>query len=73
MEMEQNNQNQVLIQDKLLQEAMENNKPVTVFLTRGNRITGYVKAFDRFCILLEVNGEEELLFKHAISTIVPQK
>ena len=71
--MEQNNQNQVLIQDKLLQEAMENNKPVTVFLTRGNRITGYVKAFDRFCILLEVNGEEELLFKHAISTIVPQK
>lgn len=71
--MEQNNQNQVLIQDKLLQEAMETNKPVTVFLTRGNRITGYVKAFDRFSILLEVNGEEELLFKHAISTIVPQK
>ncbi len=71
--MEQNNQQEILIQDKLLQEAMENNKPVTVFLTRGNRITGYVKAFDRFCILLEVNGEEELLFKHAISTIVPQK
>lgn len=71
--MEQNNQQEILIQDKLLQEAMENNKPVTVFLTRGNRITGYVKAFDRFCILLEINGEEELLFKHAISTIVPQK
>ncbi|HIC09374.1 MAG TPA: RNA chaperone Hfq [Aquificales bacterium] len=71
--MEQNNQQEILIQDKLLQEAMENNRPVTVFLTRGNRITGYVKAFDRFCILLEVNGEEELLFKHAISTIVPQK
>ncbi len=71
--MEQNNQQEILIQDKLLQEAMENNKPVTVFLTRGNRITGYVKAFDRFCILLEVNGEEELIFKHAISTIVPQR
>jgi host factor-I protein len=68
--MEQNN-NQVLIQDQILQNAMENNQPVTVFLTRGNRITGYVKAYDRFCILLDVNGEEQLIFKHAISTLVP--
>ena len=68
--MEQNN-NQVLIQDQILQNAMENNKPVTVFLTRGNRISGYVKAYDRFCILLDVNGEEQLIFKHAISTLVP--
>jgi len=71
--MEQNNQEQVLIQDQLLKEAMENNKPVTVYLTRGNRLSGFVKAFDRFSILLEVNGEEELIFKHAISTIVPSK
>jgi len=69
--MEQNNQQQVLIQDELLKRAQENNLPITVFLSRGIRINGYVKAFDRFSILLDVNGEEQLIFKHAISTIVP--
>jgi len=69
--MEQNNQ--AILQDQLLSKAMEENKPVTVYLTRGIRITGYVKSFDRFCILLEVNGEEQLIFKHAVSTIVPQR
>ncbi|MEO2152996.1 MAG: RNA chaperone Hfq [Aquificae bacterium] len=69
--MEQNNQEQVLIQDELLKKAMEENQPITVYLTRGNRITGKVKSFDRFSILLEANGEEQLVYKHAISTIVP--
>jgi len=69
--MEQNNQQQVLIQDELLKRAKENKLPITVFLSRGIRISGYVKAFDRFSILLDVNGEEQLIFKHAISTIVP--
>ena len=69
--MEQNNQQQVLIQDELLKRAQENKLPITVFLSRGIRISGYVKAFDRFSILLDVNGEEQLIFKHAISTIVP--
>jgi len=69
--MEQNNQQQVLIQDTVLQKAQEENKPITVFLSKGIRLSGYVKAFDRFTILLEVNGEEQLVFKHAISTIVP--
>ncbi len=68
--MEQNNQG-VLIQDELLKEAMEKRKPITVYLTRGNRLSGFVKAYDRFCILLEINGEEQLIFKHAVSTIVP--
>jgi host factor-I protein len=62
---------QVLIQDEILKKAMEEGKPITVYLTRGNRLSGKVKAFDRFCILLEVNGEEQLIFKHAVSTIVP--
>ncbi len=68
----QNNQ-PVLIQDEILQRAMEEGKPVTVFLTRGIRLSGKVKAFDRFSILLEINGEEQLVFKHAVSTIVPPK
>jgi len=69
--MEQNNQQQILIQDEILKRAQENNQPITVFLSKGIRISGFVKAFDRFCILLETNGEEQLVFKHAISTIVP--
>ncbi len=69
--MENQNNQQVLIQDEILRRAMEEGKPITVFLTRGNRLSGKVKAFDRFCILLEINGEEQLIFKHAVSTIVP--
>jgi len=69
--MENQNNQQVLIQDEILKKAMEEGKPITVFLTRGNRLSGKVKAFDRFCILLEINGEEQLVFKHAVSTIVP--
>jgi host factor-I protein len=69
--MENQNNQQPLIQDAILQKAMEEGLFITVFLTRGNRISGKVKAFDRFSILLDVNGEEQLVYKHAISTIVP--
>jgi len=69
----QNNERQTLIQDEILKKAMEENKPVTVYLTRGNRLSGRVLAFDRFSVLLEIGGEEHLIFKHAISTIVPER
>jgi len=45
--------------------------PVTVLLTDGSRLAGRVKSFDRFSILLESQGQEQLLFKHAIASIAP--
>ena len=60
------------IQDELLEELKEEGKEITVYLTRGTRITGKILAADQFTILLDVNGEKQLIYKHAISTIVAE-
>ena len=60
------------IQDELLQEFKDEGKEVTVYLTRGTRITGTIEGFDQFSILLNVNGQKQLIYKHAISTIVAE-
>ncbi|RMA97689.1 RNA chaperone Hfq [Hydrogenothermus marinus] len=58
------------IQTEILTEIKEEGKEITIYLTRGTRITGKIEAFDQFTILLDVAGEKQLIFKHAISTIV---
>ncbi|MDQ7055880.1 MAG: RNA chaperone Hfq [Persephonella sp.] len=60
------------IQDELLEELKEEGKEVVIYLTRGTRITGKILASDQFTILIEVNGEKQLVYKHAISTIVAE-
>ena len=56
----------------LLEELKEEGKEVVIYLTRGTRITGKILASDQFTILLDVNGEKQLVYKHAISTIVAE-
>jgi len=58
------------IQDELIEEFKRKGATITVFLTRGNRITGKVLDHDKYTILLEVEGQPNLIYKHAISTIV---
>ncbi|MEZ0361593.1 MAG: RNA chaperone Hfq [Hydrogenobacter sp.] len=58
------------IQDELIEEFKRKGATITVFLTRGNRITGKVLEHDKYTILLEVEGQPNLIYKHAISTIV---
>ncbi len=58
------------VQDEFIEELKKKNATVTVFLTRGNRITGKILSHDRYTVLLEVEGEANLIYKHAISTIV---
>ncbi|MBK3333030.1 RNA chaperone Hfq [Persephonella atlantica] len=60
------------IQDELLEELKEEGREVVIYLTRGTRITGKILASDQFTILIEVNGEKQLVYKHAISTIVAE-
>ncbi|ACO03975.1 MAG TPA: RNA chaperone Hfq [Persephonella sp.] len=60
------------IQDELLEELKEEGKEVTIYLIRGTRITGKIVGADQFTILLDVNGEKQLIYKHAISTIVAE-
>jgi host factor-I protein len=58
------------IQDEILNELKEEEKEITIYLTRGTRITGKIVALDQFTILVDVAGEKQLIYKHAISTIV---
>lgn len=62
---------QVGIQDFYLNQLRKNHVPVTMFLTNGFQIRGIVKAFDNFTVLIESEGKQQLVFKHAISTFVP--
>lgn len=62
------------IQDDFLNVARKDNTIMAVFFTNGKKIVGKVKNFDKFTILLELaNRQEQLVFKHAISSMTPAK
>ncbi|GAB2548383.1 RNA chaperone Hfq [Gracilibacillus alcaliphilus] len=63
----------VNIQDQYLNQLRKERIFTTVFLTNGFQLRGTVKAFDNFTVLLETEGKQQLIFKHAISTFVPSK
>ncbi|MFD1066302.1 MULTISPECIES: RNA chaperone Hfq [Oceanobacillus] len=63
----------VNIQDQYLNQLRKNHVFVTVFLTNGFQLRGVLKAFDNFTVLLETDGKQQLIFKHAISTFSPSK
>ena len=61
------------IQDAFLNEARRMHNVVTVFLTNGFQIKGVVRGFDQYVVMLEVMGKQNMIYKHAISTIIPQE
>lgn len=61
------------IQDLFLNQLRKENIPVTVYLTNGFQIRGQVKAFDNFTIVIDTEGRQQLIYKHAISTFTPQR
>ncbi|MBU8907381.1 RNA chaperone Hfq [Desertibacillus haloalkaliphilus] len=63
----------VNIQDQFLNQLRKENIPVTVFLLNGFQLRGFVKAFDNFTIILDTEGKQQLVYKHAISTFAPQR
>lgn len=63
----------VNIQDHYLNVLRKERIAVTVFLTNGFQLRGNIKAFDNFTVLLDTEGKEQLIYKHAISTFVPAK
>ncbi|WP_163536869.1 RNA chaperone Hfq [Gracilibacillus sp. YIM 98692] len=63
----------VNIQDQYLNQLRKERIPSTIFLTNGFQLRGVVKAFDNFTVLLDSDGKQQLIFKHAISTFVPSK
>lgn len=63
----------VNIQDHYLNELRKTRGSITVFLTNGFQLRGIVKAFDNYTVLLDTDGKEQLIYKHAISTFAPLK
>jgi host factor-I protein len=66
-------QQSVNMQDQFLNQLRKENIPVTVFLLNGFQLRGYVKSFDNFTVILDTDGKQQLVYKHAISTFSPQR
>jgi len=59
------------LQDTFLDHLQRRRTPVTVFLSNGVRLQGVVAGYDAFCVLLERDGEQQIVYKHSITTTVP--
>ena len=61
------------LQDLFLNQARREKLAVTIFLTNGFQFKGTVKGFDSYVVILDSEGKQQLVYKHAISTIIPVK
>ncbi|MCR3955771.1 MAG: RNA chaperone Hfq [Gudongella sp.] len=61
----------VNLQDQFLNTARREGVLITVFLVNGYQIKGYVKGFDSYTLVLDADDKQQLVYKHAISTIIP--
>lgn len=61
------------LQDVFLNKARKENINLIVYLVNGYQIRGLVKGFDNYTIILESDGKQQLIYKHAISTIIPSQ
>ena len=61
------------LQDRFLNQARKDRTPVTVFLMNGFQMRGVITGFDAFVVVLTTDGKQQIIYKHAISTIVPER
>ena len=57
------------IQDSFLNTARKEKLNITIYLLSGVKLTGRIRSFDKYSVVLETNNQEQLIFKHAISTV----
>jgi len=57
------------IQDSFLNTARKEKSNITIYLVSGVKLTGRIRSFDKYSVVLETNNQEQLIFKHAISTV----
>ncbi len=63
----------VNLQDFFLNQTRKEHIPVTIYLTNGFQLKGVIKGFDNFTVALDSEGKQQLVYKHAVSTIIPAK
>src|SRR3984893_15355412 len=61
------------IQDSFLNTARKERTSITIYLLSGVKLTGRIRSFDKYSVVLETNNQEQLIFKHAISTVAMGK
>jgi len=59
------------LQENFLNQARKENVPVTIHLVNGFQIKGMIRGFDQFTVVIDAMGRQQMIFKHAISTITP--
>ena len=67
------NKSMMNLQDSFLNHVRKENLPVVIYLVNGFQIRGQVRGFDNFTVIIESMGRQQLIYKHAISTITPAK
>ena len=66
-------QKQPNLQENFLRQVRRDRMPVTLFLVNGFQLRGIVTGFDPFVVVLESEGKQQVIYKHAISTVVPAR
>ena len=61
------------LQDAILKECRRDKAPVTLFLMNGFQLRGIITGFDSFVVVLVTDGKQQMIYKHAISTLAPMK
>ncbi|MBE8955679.1 MAG: RNA chaperone Hfq [Quinella sp. 2Q5] len=61
------------LQENFLNQARKENVPVTIHLVNGFQIKGMIRGFDQFTVVIDSMGRQQMVFKHAISTITPAR
>jgi host factor-I protein len=64
---------QINLQDAFLNQVRKDNIPITMFLVNGFQLKGLVRGFDNFTVIMESEGKQMMVYKHAISTISPAR
>lgn len=61
------------LQDVFLNQVRKEHTPITIYLVNGFQLKGMVKGFDNYTIILDSEGKQQLVYKHAVSTIMPNR
>lgn len=61
------------IQDTFLNQLRKEHIPVTIYLVNGYQLRGFIRGFDNFTVVIESDGKQMMVYKHAISTFTPQR
>ncbi len=65
------NKSSINLQDAFLNQVRKENLPVTIYLVNGFQLKGLIRGFDSFTVVIEFEGKQQMVYKHAISTVMP--